>query len=139
MTADRASLLEARFRVLHLEPQGWTEQFTGSLFPLIDWLAENTDREWFERGEHWRIEIADRSVGEPVGQEIWWKDVREGDELSLLVMDRQEGLVREQRSVVAVDWPKITLAEGGRVYEIDATAPDSLTSRSLRRMSSVNE
>lgn len=128
------SLMEARFRVLHLEPQGWAEQFAGPLFPLIDWLAENTDREWFESGEHWRIEPADRSVGEAVGQEIWWKDVREGDEISLLVMDRQEGLVRERRSVVAVDWPKVTLAEGGRVYEIDATAPDSLTSRSLLRI-----
>lgn len=67
---------------------------------------------------------------------IGWEDVRAGDEISLIVFDHQEGHVRERRTVVSVDWPKITLAEGGRCYEFDATAPDKVN-RAVRREDSA--
>lgn len=68
----------------------------------------------------------------PEPETIGWPDVRVGDEITLMVFAIQEGLVRERRKVVSVDWPKIVLAEGDRVYEIDATASDTMN-RSIRR------
>jgi hypothetical protein len=80
------------------------------------------------RGGHDRPEAT-----EPEWENVEWQDLRPGDEFTLLVLDMQFGLERERRTVVAVDWPTLTLADGERVYEIDASKPEQLN-RGLRRV-----
>lgn len=72
---------------------------------------------------------ADEWESERLG--VSWKDVRVGDEISLMVFDLQFGHERERRTVIGVNWPQITLAEGDREYVIDASKPDELD-RALR-------
>jgi hypothetical protein len=50
-----------------------------------------------------------------------WSDLRPGDTITLRVFDHQEGLKRERRYVVAVDWPVITFRDGDREYDFDCS------------------
>lgn len=53
-----------------------------------------------------------------------WSELRPGDTITLRVFGR-EGWEREQREVVAVNWPVLTLREGDREYDFDASSdPD---------------
>lgn len=59
-------------------------------------------------------------------------DLEAGDTIRLRVFDRQEGHVIERRTVVAVEGSKITLAEGGRIY--DVPLDDDLQARNPHRL-----
>lgn len=130
---DHYSLIEfARQQVANAREQqvaraSEAEFWRGRAGAFVDVIA------WAEGRADWATIQPDDPSGD---SEIDWKDLQAGDTISLFVMDRQEGLTRETRGVLRVDWPMVTLSEGGRVYEIDATMKDKLV-RGLRLVNRV--
>jgi hypothetical protein len=86
-------------------------------------------------GLTWKTPEPVKEATSPTEEDVTWQELREGDIISLMVFDHQEGLQRERRIVVRVEGEKLTLSDQGREYDWEPSKDGLLeTKRFLKRV-----